>query len=124
MIQMHHIIANLELLKLLQRQRHLACTCLLGAQVVLVVTVEYLMVGKETSFQVIIHETSMNSFVNSCEMNVCPLFLEDALQSVCLFLAVCQNIELVAIFHILLKRLEQHLKVLMENGLRVGFKGN
>ena len=46
-VYMHHIIANLKLLYLLQRQCHLASMCLVALQVVFVEAVKDLVVGEE-----------------------------------------------------------------------------
>ena len=48
MVYMHHIVAYFKLSYFLKRERHFAVACLVGAQVVLMEAVEYLMVGEET----------------------------------------------------------------------------
>ena len=67
MIDMDHIVANLELLNFLQREGNLAATSLIALQVVFVEAVEYLMVGEETSAQIIVDIAFMKCVVNRNE---------------------------------------------------------
>ena len=65
MIDMHHKVANLELLDLLQRERHLTTTGLVALEVVFMETIEYLMVGKETDTQVVVSKTLVEGLINA-----------------------------------------------------------
>ena len=64
MVYMNHIVANLKLLYLLERQSHFSTTGLIALQVVLMETVEYLVVGKEAHSQVVVDKTFVQCFVN------------------------------------------------------------
>ena len=76
MIDMHHIVADLELLDLLKCQCHLAGTCLVGAQVVLMETVEDLMVGKHAEAQVVVGKALVERFLDGGEDHArLPTFL-------------------------------------------------
>ena len=54
MIDVHHVVAHLKLLNLLQRQRHLAAAGLVALQVVFVETVENLVVCEEAEPEVMV----------------------------------------------------------------------
>ena len=69
-IDMYHIVAHLKLLNLLQRQCHLSTSCLIGAQVVLMETVEYLVVGKDTEFLVVIRKPLMQRLLDGFEFTL------------------------------------------------------
>ena len=58
-IDMHDIVAYLKLLYLLQSQRHLAATGFVALQVVLVESVEYLVIGKDTDTQIVVSKALM-----------------------------------------------------------------
>ena len=53
-IDMYHIVAHLELLNLLQRQGYLTTAGLVGTQVILMESVEYLVVGKDAQLLVVV----------------------------------------------------------------------
>ena len=69
-IDVNHEVAHLELLNLLQRQRHLAAARFVALQVVLVETVEYLVVGKETQLGIVVGKTLVQRSVNALERDV------------------------------------------------------
>ena len=132
MIHMHHIVAHLELLNLLQRQRHLTTTGLVALEVVLMEAVENLMVGEEARFQVVVGKALVEGFVDRDDRGRwkvergrrivcrwCILFArsKNFLQAFLLLGAVCQDIEFKALQQIVLKGLRQELKVLVEQGL-------
>ena len=64
---MHHIVAYLELLNLLQRQCHLTTAGLVALQVVLVEAVKNLVVGEEARLQVVVHEALVQRAVDGGE---------------------------------------------------------
>ena len=68
-VDMHHIIANLELLNLFQCQCHLTPTSLVALQVVLVETVKDLMIGEEANLQRMVDEPFVNSLIDWIEMD-------------------------------------------------------
>ena len=67
MIDMHHIVANLKLLNLLQREGHLTTTGLVALQVVLMEAVEDLMISKDANAEVFVSEPLMKGAVNAHE---------------------------------------------------------
>ena len=115
-VDVHHVVANLELLYFLQRQRHLAATGFVGAQVVLMEAVENLVVGEDTQLQVVIHETGMEGTFNRIERHG-TLLGKDVAQAFQLLGAVCQDAEAIAASQALLQRLLQQVEILVELGL-------
>ena len=97
MIHMYHIVAYLELLDLLQRQGHLTATGLIALQIILMETVEYLMIGKETDAQIVVGEAFMKGFVDRCKDDTLILRLKDLLQTLVLLLTICENIDLITL---------------------------
>ena len=95
---MHHEVANLELLDLLQRERHLTATGLVALQVVLMETVEDLMIGKETDAEVVVGKALMERLFNWRKSHIgdCPR-CENFLQAFVLLLAVGEDIDLIAL---------------------------
>ena len=121
-VDMHHIVAHLELLQFLQRQRHLAAHRAFAAQVVFVVAVEYLVVGEEGHMQVVVAEAGVQGVVNRCELDACLLVVEDALQAVRLLLAVGQDIEVGPLVLKLLESIDEQVEVLVEYRLGMSVK--
>ena len=137
MIYMNHIVAWLKLLDFLQRQCHLAASGLVRTEVILMETVENLVVSKYAELAVGVHKTSVEGLLDGLKgdadrafyvvgvfaSNIIPHLCEDILQSLQLFAAVCQYIELVAVSQILLQRLLQQLEILVELGLGSNVEG-
>ena len=59
-------------------------------------TVEYLVVGKDADAQIVIGKTLVKGLVNTRKRNLC-LFCKDFFQALDLFLAVGEDINLVAL---------------------------
>ena len=97
-IDMDHIIAYLELLQLLERQRNFASCSFIAAEVVTMEAVENLMVCQDGDIQVVVDEACMQGLVNRSELYACLLIVEDAFQAVRLLLAVSQDVEVCAAF--------------------------
>ena len=116
-IDVHHVVAHLKLLNLLQRQRHLAAAGLVALQVVFVETVEDLVVGEEAEPEVVVDETLVQRLVDALKAEA-ALLCEDVLQSFYLLRAVGQHEELVAFQEVVLQSLRQQVEVLVEQGLR------
>ena len=116
MIDVHHVVAHLKLLNLLQRQGHLTASGLVGTQVILMETVEYLVVGKDADPLVVIDESCMERLLHRLKTDS-TLFGKDILQALQLLDAVCQDIKLVVLSQILLQRLFQQFEILVELGL-------
>ena len=85
-IHMHYIVAYLELLDFLQRQRHLATTRLVALEVVLMETVKDLMVGQEAGTGVSINKALVQRMVDGHKRQ--PLLIQDILQTFLLLLTV------------------------------------
>ena len=127
---MNHKVANLKLLYLLESQRHFTATGLVALKIVFMETVEYLVIGKETYFQIIIDKTLMQSFFNRGKTD-CTMFAlclgtlrEYILQTFVLLGTIGKNIELIALLKISIERLEQQLEILMEKRLNRDIKSN
>ena len=69
-IYMNDIVANLELLQFLQRQRHLATTGTVAAQVVLMEAVEDLVVGEHAHLQVVVGKACMEGLGDGGKGNI------------------------------------------------------
>ena len=117
-IDMHHEVANLELLDLLQRERHLTTTGLVALQVVLMETVEDLMIGKETDAEVVVGKALVERLFNRRKSHIgdCPR-CENFLQAFVLLLAVGEDIDLIALQEIVFEGFRQQVEVLVEEGL-------
>ena len=118
MVDMHHVIANLKLLNLLERQCHLAPMCLITLEVVLMETVEDLMIGEETELQRVVNKSFVDGFVDRREVDgirlrLC-LFFEDVLQTGNLLLAVGKDTDLISLVHQAMKLLTDQIKILVE----------
>ena len=101
MVDMHYIVAYLKLADLLKGKSHFAASRLFGAEVILVETVEYLVVGEEACFQHVINKTLVQGLVNRDKV------FQYLLQSFLLFPAVGQDIHLISHQLIILKRFLQ-----------------
>ena len=121
-INMHHKVANLKLLNLLQRERHLTTAGLIALEVVFMETVEDLVIGKEADAEVIVGKAFVKRFFYRCEDNIPSHFGKDILQAFVLFLTVGEDIDLIALQQIVLERLGEQVEVLMEEGLHGDMK--
>ena len=116
MIHMHHKVANLKLLDLLQREGHLTTTGLIALEVVLMETVEDLVVGKDADTQIVVCKALVEGILDWSEGYFC-LFGKNILQALILFLTVRTDIDLIALQQIVLEGLREQLEVLMEQRL-------
>ena len=130
MVYMNHIVANLKLLYLLECQSHFTATGLVALKVVLMESVEYLMIGKEAHFQVVVDETFVQCFVNGGKtddalFSLCLSTLgENIFQTFVLLGAISKDIKLIALLQIGIERLEQQLEILMKEWLYRDVKTN
>ena len=122
-VYVYYVVAHLKLLNLLERQRHFTRACLVGRQTVLVETVEDLMVSEYAESQIVVSKTFMECLFDGVEEDT-AFFGKDIAQTLQLFLAVCQDAELIAIGEILFERLLQQLKVFVELGLGRDMEGD
>ena len=99
MIHVDNVVADLKLLQLLQRQRHLAGTGTIAAEAVLMEAVENLMVGEQAYLQGIVSKSRMERLGNRDEADdLCSgsphrrgsgsLLLENSFQTFCLLLGI------------------------------------
>ena len=137
-IDMHNKVARLHFLQLFHSECHLARTRSVALEVVLVVSVEYLMVGEEAQAQVVIGKSLVQSMVDGCEvesvgytqrfrigrptgMRVAQslhlIAVEYIAQTTCLFLRIGKDIELVALKQIVFERLCKQLEILVKQRL-------
>ena len=120
MIDMHHIIANLELLDFLQREGDLTTTCLVALQTVLMITVEQLMIGKVALLAFMVREALVNRYRNRIEhhkgapLTVC---IENLLQTTYLLVIIGKDIEGVTIAQQLLESVRHQFEILVEQRL-------
>ena len=121
-VYVHQIVARVELLQFLHGECHLAGTCAVGTETVLVEAVEYLGIGKEAHLQVVVGKALVERLVHWDEgdglgMLLLGTFGEDVLESLVLLLAVGEDVEPVACKDIVFERLRQQLEVLVEERL-------
>ena len=117
MIHMHHIVANLKLLDLLQRKCHLTTAGLIALQVVLMETVEDLMIGEETDTEIIVSKAFVEGLIYWRKDNILSHFGKDILQTLVLFLTIGEDVDLIPLQQIVLKGLGKQVKILMEERL-------
>ena len=104
-INMHHVITNLELLQFLDRKRHLTVTGTLAAQIVLVKSVKYLMVCKEAAFKQSVSIPLMQCLADGLKRDVLTALGKDGLQTLPLLGVICQYINTVALYNVIRKGL-------------------
>ena len=120
MIDMYHIVANLELLYLLQRQSHLSPTGLVALKAILMIAVKQLMIREVALLHCVIYEALMDGCRNRRERNqrislaVC---IEDILQSPDLFIVICKNMNGIAFADESFELTRHQFEVLMEQRL-------
>ena len=68
-VHMNNEVAWFHLLKFLHCERHLACSGAVAFEIVLMVAVKYLMIGKETKLQSIVGKAFMQCSVDRFECN-------------------------------------------------------
>ena len=118
MINMDHKVANLELQDLLQREGHLTTAGLVALEVILMETVEYLVVGEEADAQIVVGKTLVKGILDGGKNHIgdSPR-CENFLQTLVLFLAVGEDINLIALQEIVFERFGEQVEVLVEKGL-------
>ena len=129
-VDVHHEVAGFHLLQFLHGERHLSHAGGIRLEVVLMETVEYLVVGEETSLQVVVDEPLVECAVDRLERqggrceDIVGGRVEDILQPLYLFLAVGQDIESIPLGKMVLQRLREQRQVLMEQRLRCDMEGH
>ncbi len=96
-VHMHHIVAHLELVELLERQGHLARARTVAAQSVLVEAVKYLVVGKHACLGRRVGEALVQRVPDGCEGNLVAAVLEYHAQALELARVVAQDTYAVAL---------------------------
>ena len=92
-IHVHHVVAHLELLYLLEREGYLTAAGLVALEIVLMEAVENLVVGKQTETGVDIDEALVEGLVYGDEIDALLHLGEDVLQAFLLLGAVGEDIE-------------------------------
>ena len=90
-VYVHYVVARLDLVQLLEAERHAAAAGAVGFQRVVVEAVEYLMVGEETAFRPAVDEALMKRRLYGSEDDVVAAVLEYLLQAVGLTRRVAQH---------------------------------
>ena len=122
-VDMHHVVARLHLLQLLHREGHLAGTGGIGAEAVLMETVENLVVGEAAHTAHVVGEALVEGLVDVGEGDGRArrfLIVENVAQALYLLGAVGEHEDLVTLQDIVLERLTEQGEVLVEDGLRCG----
>ena len=117
-VDVHDVVAYLELAQLFERQRQFARAGLFAAQPVFVESVEELVVGKEAEVQFVVDESLVQGFVDGGEGDVFAFVLENVGDALRLFLAVAQDIERVALVQQRRERFAHEVEILVVDGLR------
>ena len=106
-VNVHHVVAHLELLQLLERQSDPAVACAVAAQGVSMEAVKYLMVGETAQVEVIIHEARVQGAIYGREANAELSVVEYGLQAVGLAWIVGENVYVIVALLIVKEGLEQ-----------------
>ncbi len=128
-INMNHVVAGFKLADFLEGERHFCVPGVVGTQIVLVETVEDLMIGVKRGTDRQVAETFVQSEVDGGEKRALGSltgglhqFAEDVAQPLLLLLAVGQDESALTVGEIFDKGVQNLLKVLVEQGLRLGVK--
>ena len=97
MIDMHDIVIDLDLIKLLERQSKLAGASLVRTQTIFMEPVKYLMIGKEASLRVMIDKTLMHRRIDRRESDILSSVGKYGLEPVSLIIGIRKNQNTVAI---------------------------
>ena len=124
-VYMNYKIAWLHLLKLFHCQGHFTSTSLFRAKTILMKTIEYLVVCKETSMQLMVNKAFVQRLSNRFKRNIGSyrtagntwLGIKDFSQTLVLLLAIGQDVEFISLKKIVFKRLNQQIEILMEQWL-------
>ncbi len=129
-VDMHDVVAGLHLLQFLHGDGHLARPRLIRLDAVFMEAVEDLMVGEAANLHVVIDESLVYGTVDGNERHgvvqglvvSCGTvhLIENVAQTLLLFLAVGEDIDLVALQDIVGERLSEQFEVLMKQRLRLG----
>ena len=119
MIHMHHEVANLELLDLLEREGHLTTAGLVAAEVVFVEAVEDLVVGEHADAEVAIDETLVEGVLDGNDLRGkrilgirnFPHLRENIADALVLLLTVGTDVYLVALRQIVGKGLLEQVEM-------------
>ena len=100
-IHMNHIVANLELLQLLERKRHLSIAGTLTAQVILMVTVKYLMISKEAALKDAVGKSLMQCLADGLKLYVLAALGKYVVQTLSLLGIIGQDINRVTPYYVI-----------------------
>ena len=135
MIHMHHVIAHLQLVELLERKQYLTFAGGIRPLLHLVIPLENLMVGKTARPQFMVDESRVKGGVNGRENAVFTAVIErifkrvhllegvqNGTETVSLLAAVRKDIHRVTSLAFGSNLIEEKVEILSENGLRLGVK--
>ena len=91
-VDVDHEVAGFELHEFLEGQRHLGVACVVGLEVVLVETVEYLVVGQPALAQGVVHKSLVQGALHGLEGRALSGLLENVLKAFGLLRTVGQYI--------------------------------
>ncbi len=92
-VDMNHVVADLDLAELFKRQRHLARPCTLALERVFVEAVEYLVVSEHTPPGRVVYKSLVKRVQRGCESDVVAAVFEDYPQAVKLLFIVAEDID-------------------------------
>ena len=101
MVDMHHVVTDLELLQLLKGKRNLSVTGAVTLETVFVEPVKYLMVSKETALEQAVGITLMQCLVHNVERNFLTALGKDRLQTLSLLGVIGQNVNPISFDYII-----------------------
>ncbi len=82
MIDVDYVVTGLDLVEFPERKRQFPSARLVGAEIVVVETVKYLMVGEETCLGGMVHKSLMDCVFHGCELYLVAAVLEDGAETV------------------------------------------
>ena len=97
MVDMHYVIADFDLVQLLERHGHASAAGLVAVQGVVVEAVEYLMVGEIARLPVIVDEAFMDGRFDGSECDLVAAVFEDVLQSLGLTRRIAEHEQAVSL---------------------------
>ena len=118
-VHMNDVVTRFKLHKLLQRESHLCIAGMIGLEIVFMESIEYLMVCQATDVQILIGKSLVKCTFHGLKAHPAMHLSEDIGQALRLFRTVGQNVDGIAVGHILEKRGLQKVKLLMEEGLQM-----
>ena len=118
MVLMDDVVAHLNLVQLLERERQLARPRTVTLEVVLVESVKYLVVGEYAQSQVVVNKALVQRAQAGFKLDVIVSVVEDGTQSRNLLFVVAEDEDAIATRKKILERVTNEVEVLVINALR------